>query len=359
MRDNAAKRATTAQHTLPARSPDGHKGTFGTVAIIGGCAAQASRMIGAPALAGRAALRAGAGLLRLVMPEGILDTGLGLLPSATGVGLPTRGDGSLNTREAWPRIASVLDSADSVVIGPGLGGGPGAVALVERVIRLARGVVVIDADGLNALAELPEVADLIRASGREVVLTPHPGEFRRLAAGLAGEGAVSREAACAMGAMIDQDRSRAEAAGAMADLLGCVVVLKGSRTVVATGQGVATAARAGKSSGGVARTAGSLAEARAWIHHAPRPALATAGTGDVLAGLIGGLAAQYSATLTRPASAGLFDLTCAAVSAHGLAAEAWSARHHADAGLLAAELADELPGVLARMRNSPRPAKRR
>src|SRR5690606_19702278 len=85
---------------LPPRDPAGHKGTFGTVAIVGGCATPATRMIGAPALAALAALRAGAGLARLVMPAPILDAGLTITPSATGRPLPTDATGAVIPHEA-------------------------------------------------------------------------------------------------------------------------------------------------------------------------------------------------------------------------------------------------------------------
>jgi len=114
----------TAPLKLPTRDPDGHKGTFGTVAIVGGCADSRSRMIGAPAIAALAALRAGAGLARVLCPSPILNDVISITPSATGVALPTSADGALIAHEAAEVFDLHTSSADSIVIGPGLGWNP-------------------------------------------------------------------------------------------------------------------------------------------------------------------------------------------------------------------------------------------
>ncbi|MFG0242035.1 MAG: NAD(P)H-hydrate dehydratase [Phycisphaerales bacterium JB054] len=320
---------------LPRRSAGGHKGTFGTVAVIGGCAASAesaggSHMAGAPALVALGALRSGAGLARLVCPAAVLPTAIGLAPSATGIVLPTDTGGVIVAHEAAAVLDGVFATSDAVVIGPGLGGAgegdePAATAVEAvslRAVQQEDVPVVVDADALNALARIPELSREFRAMA---VLTPHPGEFRRLAAALK----IAHDPTDAA--------QRPLAAEALAQRLGCVVVLKGAGTVVSDGQ-------------------------RTWVCAHGHPCLGTAGTGDVLAGVIAGLVAQWVRApdpmlaklpeQARRALAGasgadsaldLFDAARAAVLVHALAGERWAATHDASAGLLAAELAALVP----------------
>src|SRR5258706_10548954 len=111
--------------SLPPRPATGHKGTFGTVAVVGGSSAGDSRMIGAPALAAVAALRAGCGLVRLAMPGPILAAGIVLAPSATGTRIPTGRDGGIIAHEASAVIDQMVTRATCLVIGPGMGEGDG------------------------------------------------------------------------------------------------------------------------------------------------------------------------------------------------------------------------------------------
>jgi ADP-dependent NAD(P)H-hydrate dehydratase len=299
---------------LPARDPAGHKGTFGTVAIIGGCSHTTLRMIGAPALSARAALRAGAGLARLVMPEPILSAGLVLCHSATGTALAVDGAGSIVGHEAAAAIDHLAATCQCLAIGPGMGDGEGVRIAALRAVQQEAAPVVVDADALTALATVPELARDFRAAA---ILTPHPGEFKRLAASL--------------NIALDpvSPATRPAAAAALAQRLGCVVVLKGAGTIVSDGQ-------------------------RTWTNTSGHACLATAGTGDVLTGLIAGLVAQFFAPiihpkLPRPAAKplDLFDAARLAVYAHGLAGQRWAQQRHAAAGLLAEELADLLPEALS------------
>ncbi len=329
---------------LPLRKSDGHKGTFGTVAIVGGCAAPpgtvgGAHMAGAPALAALGALRIGAGLARLACPAAVLPTAIGLVPSATGIVLPTDADGCIVAHEAAAVLDQLVESADAIVIGPGLGSGgerhtPAATAVEAislRAIGQDQTPVVVDADALNALARVPELAREFRATA---VLTPHPGEFRKLAAALN----ISHDPT--------DGTQRPLAAEVLAQRLGCVVVLKGAGTVVSDGQ-------------------------RTWICPNGHPCLATAGTGDVLAGSIGGLIAQFvkppdplmaglseqaraalgASSGNDPAAMDLFDAARAGVLVHALAGERWASAHHASAGLLAAELAGLLPACAESIRD--------
>ncbi|MGQ0629068.1 MAG: NAD(P)H-hydrate dehydratase [Phycisphaerales bacterium] len=313
---------------LPPRAAAGHKGTFGTVVLVGGSARDGLIMLGAPVLAARAAFRSGAGLVKLVTPASIAVAALAALPSATALVLPTAHDDTVEPHLAAATLDRALDpAARALVVGPGLGRGPGPVALTLRAVQQHDVHVVLDADGLNALAETSAFEREINAP---LVITPHPGECARLMAplGLKGDPAAPAD--------------RPAIAADLARRLGCVVVLKGAGTVVSDGL-------------------------RTFINSTGTHALATAGTGDVLAGLIGGLIAQFVAPpepprpyplppRPRPAERplDLYDAARIAVRAHGLAAEHWSRVARADAGLLAHELADHLPPVLSAMR-SPTP----
>lgn len=311
---------------LPERDPAGHKGDFGRICILGGCAHPDTHMVGAPALAARAALRAGAGLCIIVAPAPILDTCLALTPSATGRAMPVDSAGAIIPTGACEAIDAELERADVALVGVGLGRGEGPSAATLRVVQRDDRFAIVDADGLNALADTPELSRDFRAPA---ILTPHPGEFARLAESLRLAQRDTKTPA-----------ARAAAAEALAQRLGAIVILKGAPAAVSDGH-------------------------RTWINDQIDSALATAGTGDVLAGLCAGLVAQFAA---KPPPAGLpesararwprnprrpldlFDCARLGVRIHALAAARWRTVSAADAGLLAAELADQIPAVMAQMR---------
>lgn len=318
---------------IPARPAAGHKGTFGTVAVVGGCAG-AVRMIGAPALAARGAARAGAGLVRLVAPLPVLDAAISLAPWCTGVSLPTDAAGRLVAHDVAAIIDDLASLAQCIIVGVGLGAPEDDKGVCDVTLRVAgqdECPVVIDADGLNALALTPQ---FVRDCRARMVLTPHPGEFRRLAAALA----------------IDEDpvdpASRPHAAAELARRVGCIVALKGMNTVVSDGQ-------------------------RTWVCRRGHPCMATGGTGDVLSGVIGGFVAQFASTpapalipeaararlLALRAQIDLYDAVRLAVEAHAVAGELWAARNAVSAGLIATELADLVPAAIESLRGVPtRPA---
>lgn len=267
---------------LPLRPDDGHKGTFGTVVVVGG----SLRMPGAPALCATAALRSGVGLVKIAGALQVLSSVLAIQPSATGVGLKDLG-------------AVKADSQSVLAIGPGLGQERGLDVMVRGFLDWPNPLVV-DADGLNALAVGGRFE---RAADQPWVLTPHPGEFRRLAESLGIEGDP-----------IDPNQ-RPAAAAALARATNAVVVLKGQHTIVTDGK-------------------------RAYRNDTGNPVLATAGTGDVLTGLIAGLIAQ-----SLPQGGDVFDAAVLGAYLHGSAADAWKIKH-GSRGMLAMELAGELPGVI-------------
>ena len=288
---------------LPARPRDGHKGTFGTVLVLGGQCAAPRVMLGGPAFAALAALRAGAGLAVLAMPEPLMAAGLGVAPSATGLALPVDGSGRLDPSGVAELLDGFAGQYDCLAVGPGLGVDDPQRQIMARLAARDDVPLVIDADGLNALSG---VAGFNRDLKAQAVLTPHPGEYRRLAASVGLDADPVDPAA------------RREATGELARRVGCVVVLKGAGTVVSDG-------------------------IHTWTNTTGGAALATAGSGDVLTGVIAGLVAQHRGSLS------LYDCARIGVHAHGAAADRWAARR-GDAGLLAEELLDEIPCALAQLR---------
>ncbi len=267
---------------LPPRRPDAHKGEFGLALIVGG----SRGMAGAAALAGMAALRGGAGLVRLAVPETILDTVARFEPSYMTVPLPADLTGHI-AAGASQRIIELAEPATVIACGPGLGR---SLALDQLVVRLYQEIakpMVFDADALNALSEEP---DLLSHAGGPRILTPHPGEFARL-----------------IGRKLDGD-DRNAAAVELAARCDIVVVLKGHRTLVTDGR----------------RTA---------INTTGNPGMATGGTGDVLTGLITALACQH----LEP-----FDAARLGVYLHGLAGDL-AAKKLGQVSLVASDVIHYLP----------------
>jgi NAD(P)H-hydrate epimerase len=249
---------------VPARDPESHKGTFGRALVIAGSVG----MTGAAALASESALRAGAGLVYLALPRSLNDILEGKCTEVITRPLPETEARSL-AAAARDEILTLAADCDAVILGPGISQVPETQALIRDVVTAMAAPLVLDADGLNALG-----GDLSILKGRTAptIITPHPGEMSRL-----------------LGMPIaDIQADRLAAARRCAEESGSVVVLKGARTVVC------------------------MAGRPPWINPTGNPGMATAGTGDVLTGLIGGLLAQG---LTPE------DAACAGVFLHGLAGD--------------------------------------
>ena len=277
---------------LPPRPLESHKADFGRLAVIAGSRGKG----GAAILAARGALRAGAGLVTIFCPESLASLSVSALPEAMTEPLPEE-RGSI-AEAAAPAVHRALRSFDAAIVGPGLGTSAGTVAFLERLLAGTRLPLVLDADALNAFAGRP--SRLRRPGPARTVLTPHPGEAGRLL------GRPSRR--------IQADRLGA--AIQLARTTGSIVLLKGARTLVAEPGGRVVANPTGT------------------------PLLAAAGSGDVLAGILGAFLAGGLA----PKEAAM----CAAWL-HGAAAEALEPRL-GDAGLLSHEIADAVPGVRRRLR---------
>ncbi|CUS03061.2 Bifunctional NAD(P)H-hydrate repair enzyme Nnr [Includes: ADP-dependent (S)-NAD(P)H-hydrate dehydratase; NAD(P)H-hydrate epimerase] [Candidatus Promineifilum breve] len=284
--------AELARDMLPARPADGHKGTFGTALIAAG----SIRYWGAPALAARGAFRAGAGLVTLAVPQRLRPALAGQFPEAT-YPLVTDTD-TLGVATANLLLGS-LKSYDALLVGPGLGEAASFLgALLDGLREPAEGQksppLVIDADGLNLLAALPDWPGRLPPNS---ILTPHPGEMARLIGRNRDE---------------ERDGDRVESARRRAAEWGHVVVLKGAYTVIA--------APPDSVSG----------DGRATLLPFANPILAVAGSGDVLAGIITGLLAQGMAPYEAAVLGGYLH-----GAAGQLAGDFWGR-----AGLLAGELAD-------------------
>jgi NAD(P)H-hydrate epimerase len=283
-----------AAAAFPWRERGAHKGAFGHLLIVAGSLGKT----GAAVLAATGALRSGVGLVTIATPAPCLPIVAAARPEPMTEPLAVTGAGGLDPA-GLARLVALAAERDAVVIGPGLGQDPGTRELVRAFVAACPVPLVIDADGLNALAANGREA---RASlGREAptILTPHPGEMARL---------LGRTTAEVQG-------DRLAAATSLARQTGAIVVLKGQRTLVAEPSGRATVVACGN------------------------PGMATGGTGDVLAGVAGSLLARHGALLAATAAAFVHG------RAGDLAAERWG-----EEGMTAGDLAEALPAAIERIR---------
>jgi len=270
------------------RKAESHKGTYGHVLVIGG----SPGMVGAVMMASLAALRTGAGLVTAAVPEslaGIVDSSLMEVMTAP---LAETGQSTI-ALEALPAMENLLGTVSVCAIGPGMSRYPEAAAIIRYVLERAGVPVVIDADGLNALSEEIEI---LKDRQIPIVLTPHPGEMGRLC-GMSNEEIQS---------------NRLETTRKFAQEWGVTLVLKGNKTVIANPSG------------------------EAFINISGNPGMATAGSGDVLCGIIAGLIAQG----LKPQEA-----AWAGVYLHGLAGD-FAAESKGERGLIAGDLIASLPEVI-------------
>jgi hydroxyethylthiazole kinase-like uncharacterized protein yjeF len=262
---------------LPPRPPGAHKTSAGHVAVVAGSAGK----IGAPQLVAHGALRAGAGVATIATwPDAATAIESHVLEAMTA---------RIDPSAIGESLDAILRGKDAVIIGPGLGLGDDARIAVEYVLATWQGPVVVDADALTMFAGRPSVL----LAAKSAVLTPHPGELARL-----------------LGKTVAQvEGDRFHAARELVAATGAVVVLKGAHSIIAS------------------------PDSRLAVSPLACPVLATAGSGDVLSGIIGALSCTLSG----------FDAACVGVMLHALAGEAWSRAHsNADRGMLASEIADSL-----------------
>lgn len=264
---------------LPKRDVNGHKGDYGKILLLCG----SRGYTGAAALAAMGALRSGAGLVFLGVPECIYEIEAIKLTEPVVFPLPCEGN-TLSTAAVKP-VLKLLPKMDAILIGPGLGVSEGTLAVVSAVLAEFPGPVVLDADGINVLASHK---DLLRGREAPTILTPHVGEFERLSG--------------------NRIHDRVQAAEALSQDLGAIVLLKGHDTVVTNGK-------------------------HGYINTTGNPGMAVGGSGDVLAGVIVSLLGQGFAPLEAAA--------CAAWL-HGAAGDA-CAQSLGQYGMLPSDMLLELP----------------
>jgi len=272
---------------LPQRSPSGNKATFGKVLIVAG----SRGMSGAARLAAMAAARVGAGLVYLGFPETMADVFDSSLLETVKRPLADTGDGHL-AEGAADEILKMADDVKLLAIGPGLGTHQETVELVKNLLKKWKKPMIIDADGINAIATEPK---LLEGKKPPLILTPHPGELARL---------IGREAK-------KIDRKRLDVAEEYAKKYSTVLVLKGAPTIIGC-------------------------PAETWINPTGNSGLASGGTGDVLTGIIAGLVAQGLA-LAPAARLGVW--------LHGAAADE-AVQDIGEYSLVAGDLLDYLPDAI-------------
>jgi NAD(P)H-hydrate epimerase len=271
---------------LPPRAADAHKGSFGTVLVAAG----SRGMAGAAVLCASAALRGGAGLVRLAIPDGVANVAAAGNPCYMTLPLPQDEKGRFNI-VGCSALLEAVQAATVAVLGPGLGQSHDLGHLLQAVLDSTTKPLVLDADALNLL---PPFLGHLPRQNRPIIVTPHPGEFARLL-----KSDISTVQADRLGL-----------ASRFAERCGVIVVLKGRGTVVADG-------------------------GQAYVNTTGNPGMATGGSGDVLGGLIGALLAQGM----EPFAAAQLG-----VYLHGLAGD--RARDQmGEVSLIAADLLDNLPGA--------------
>jgi ADP-dependent NAD(P)H-hydrate dehydratase len=272
------------------RLADGHKGTFGKILIVGG----SMGFSGAPVLAGRAALRSGAGLVRVAVPQSILPIVASLEPCYTTIPLAEDADGKISS-DAAGNLAEQAKQNDVVAFGPGVGVSTGIKDVLLGLLSIENLRLVIDADGLNTLALCGGARGWVEKKKASVILTPHPGEMERLWKSLF------------RGKMPGDRVARAVK---LAEHTGTVVILKGAGTVVTEGSNV-------------------------FINTTGNAGMATAGAGDVLTGIIAALIGQGLNSM---------DAAICGVYMHGCAGDL-GVKIKGQISLIATDIIDFLPAA--------------
>jgi hydroxyethylthiazole kinase-like uncharacterized protein yjeF len=229
---------------IPPRQKDGHKGNYGRVLVVGASIG----MTGAAVLTAKAALRSGAGLVKVAVPQSALPIVASMEPCYTTMPLPEDKNGRISAKAAQ-MVKNEALANDITAFGPGCGVGSGPKTVLETLLRTEKLKLIIDADGLNNLAKLKDWQKIAKA---QVILTPHPGEMARLWP------SIFRE---------KMPKDRTEQAVMFAEKSGCIIVLKGAGTIAAN-------------------------KDHYYLNTTGNPGMATGGSGDVLTGIISAICCQ-------------------------------------------------------------------
>jgi hydroxyethylthiazole kinase-like uncharacterized protein yjeF len=296
--------AGQVRRALPQRARDSHKGTFGHVYVVAGSRGKS----GAALMTGLAALRSGAGLVTLWLPKSLQRSVVGKFPELMTEFLPETEE-ETSARAGADRVVQQLHQADALVLGPGLTTHPSTRKLTWELVRRSPVPVVLDADGINAF--VPPAEPLRNEENQPLIITPHPGEMSRLM----GEKTSNVQ------------KNRLETARHCADRHHCYVILKGFQTVIATPAG------------------------EIFINSTGNPGMATGGTGDILAGMIGRFVASWKCVRPKTKHADLADYLSAAVYLHGSAGDLAAEKDSAES-LIATDLLAYLPQAIRKVRSS-------
>ncbi|MCF6157545.1 MAG: NAD(P)H-hydrate dehydratase [wastewater metagenome] len=267
------------------RSPDSHKGNYGRILVLAGSVG----MTGAACLCSSAALRAGAGIVTLGIPESLQGVVASKLTCVMTRPLPETHAKTLSDR-GWQDILDFAQQFDVVTIGPGLSQYPETKRLILRLLQALDHPVVLDADGINALADNPEILDQVK---KPIILTPHPGEMSRLI------GVPTKEI---------QPKRLEVSQRFVSGRRNVTLVLKGFRTIVVN-------------------------EEKFYINKTGNPGMATAGVGDVLTGIVAALLGQHYSP---------FDAAQLGVYLHGLAGDI-AVQKIGEVSLIATDILNYLP----------------
>ncbi len=278
------------QPSYPPRDKNSHKGTYGTAVLICG----SYGMAGAAVLAGKAALRSGVGIAKIILPDKIYDIAARQIPEAVFVPLKTSLDGTLS-REDIPKICEHIKNVDVVLFGCGSGASDDNAEILKMLINKVQCPFIIDADGINLLSRN---IDIIKQTAVPIILTPHPGEMSRL-----------------MGKSIAEiESNRINTARYFTDKYGVITVLKGAETVVTTQGGT-------------------------YLNTIGNAGMATGGSGDTLSGILAAFLARES------------DIDFAVTSAvwvHSAAGD-MAAEKQSQTSMLPSDIIDELPCLFKKL----------
>ena len=278
--------------SLSTRSAESHKGDFGRVLMVGG----SRGMAGSIGMSSIAALRTGSGLVSCAVPDRCLETVAALHPCVMTIAVPDDSQGrfSLDASSSLAKLTNSDNSFAAIGCGPGMTTDPGSLRIIDRITGWTAGATVLDADALNGLALHWKNTPAPDSSLEGKVLTPHPGELSRLT-----------------GVPASDRQQQIEAAQELSQRTGAVIVVKGGPSVVVYAQ-------------------------QRWTNSTGNPGMATAGSGDVLTGVITSLCGQKMSA---------WDAARLGVWVHGRAGDL-AASHHGQAGMTALEIIDFLPQAM-------------
>jgi ADP-dependent NAD(P)H-hydrate dehydratase / NAD(P)H-hydrate epimerase len=291
---------TQIRKALEPRPKDSHKGTFGHVFVVAGSRGKS----GAALMTGLAALRSGAGLVTLWLPDSLQRDVVGKIPELMTEFLPATSTGS-SSAAGIDKIIASLDQAQVIVLGPGMTTQESTQKLVREIVRRSPVPIVLDADGINAFSSNRHT--MFNELGQSITITPHPGEMARLM-----DKSIS-----------EVQKNRVAVACAFSEERRCFTILKGHQTIIASPEG------------------------HVYINSTGNPGMATGGSGDILAGMVGRFVAGWQRKYHGADLSALANYLSAAVYLHGLAGDL-AAEEKGVESLIATDLLPHLPEAFKR-----------